>query len=538
MADKAVFIGLDGADPEVISEWISAGELPTFKMLQEAGASCPMLSTVPPLSAPAWISIYTGKNPAKHGICDFFYMDSKSRSMKLTSSNDIKAETIWSLLSRAGKRVILLNMPMTYPPEPVNGVMSTGLHTPSEESPYTYPESFKDELYRITKGRYQISAGPITSKNNIKDYIARLNDVTDAQMDAAMMLLRERPWDLFMYVVQGTDQIQHALWHLSDREHPRYYSKSGYESAILDYYKKVDHFVSRVIKETGGSANIFIASDHGFGPLHGLIDLNNILTRHGFIVFKRSFWTMIKRLIYAMNITPLSAFNLLISLGLGKKRDRVTKGREYKRLKKIFLSFDDVDWTRTKAYALGNGGCIYLNRSYRHEKDTRSELMDLLYSVKDKSGYKVIDRLFKKEDIFKGPFMNNMPDIVFWPEENRYFPLGAYEFPSNKVINYAESPTGAHRSKGIFMAYGKDILQGKQPEGMTVCNVAPTILYSMGMRAATGFDGKAIDDIFCSRKVGQSYVREVALPASLDPLRLSEKEEDELRRNLHGLGYI
>lgn len=543
--DKVVIIGLDGADLELIKPWIKEGELKTFKKIMDQGVCTEMSSITPPISGPAWASIYTGKNPGKHGVCDFFHLDKETYDIVPMTFSDITEETIWSILGRASKKNILLNMPITYPPGKVNGILVTGLHTPSEKGPFTYPDNFKHELNEILKDKYEIGAGPIDSKYNIDKYLERLNRVTDKQLFVALKLMDEKKWDFFMYVVQGTDQIQHALWHLIDEAHPKHDPNSKFKKAILQYYKKIDAFLAQVVERTEDKANLMIISDHGFKSAYKFMNLNYLLVKNGLIKFKKTLPIFLKRLLYSINATPLFGYNILMKLGLGQKRGQITKGRGHKLLEKLFLSFKDIDWTRTKACAVGNGGGIYINMSKkdRIEKEkeflsVKKEILSVLNKAIDRKCSSKIEGISVREDIYSGKHIDNMPDIVVWPDKYNVFPLGAYEFPSNRFLNIVESPSGSHRDKAIFMAYGKDVKKTNLPCAITVFDIVPTILYLMGVEVKEDFDGRPLKDIFERPFSEKGTSVELTTNDLSKNKELTEEDAENLKSNLKDLGYI
>ena len=129
---KVLVIGLDGATFDLIKPWVDMGYLPTLARLLREGAHGELSSTIPPMTAPAWTSFSTGVNPGNHGLYDWIARDEGTYSFSPTTALNCKAPTIYSLLSDAGRRVCTLNVPMTYPPLPVNGAVISGLPAQSE----------------------------------------------------------------------------------------------------------------------------------------------------------------------------------------------------------------------------------------------------------------------------------------------------------------------------------------------------------------------------------------------------------------------
>ena len=149
---KVVVIGLDAATWTVIRPWIAEGKMPNLAKLMKAGVSGPLQSIMPPITPPAWTSFMTGKNPGKHGIYNFIKSEQGSYAMKYANATSRRAPTVWKLLNDAGYTVGTMNVPFTYPPEPLNGFQISGMDTPSETSPFIHPPELREELVKHLGG--------------------------------------------------------------------------------------------------------------------------------------------------------------------------------------------------------------------------------------------------------------------------------------------------------------------------------------------------------------------------------------------------
>ncbi len=123
-------VGLDGATWDLAGPFMEAGEMPTLRRLVTRGVSGVLRSTTPPVTFPAWSSFMTGVNPGKHGIFDFTRRLPGTYEIAFVTSRDRRVPTIWQLLSEAGRRVAVLGVPTTYPPEAVNGIVVGGFDSP------------------------------------------------------------------------------------------------------------------------------------------------------------------------------------------------------------------------------------------------------------------------------------------------------------------------------------------------------------------------------------------------------------------------
>ena len=183
MADpkRRVFIlGWDGATFDLIKPWVAKGHLPTIARLMEAGSHGPLASTQPPMTFPAWSSFMTGKNPGKHGLFDFIEPVAEGQGFRFTNATSRQSETLWGCLSRHGRKVGVLNVPMTYPPEPVNGYLISGLDTPDERSPFLHPQGLREEL-ATNKIEYRIDIQHLGNMRTDRQRDERLHELSEVE---------------------------------------------------------------------------------------------------------------------------------------------------------------------------------------------------------------------------------------------------------------------------------------------------------------------------------------------------------------------
>ncbi|PYK24434.1 MAG: phosphodiesterase, partial [Verrucomicrobia bacterium] len=149
---KVVVIGLDAATWTVIRPWMAEGKMPNLAKLMKAGVSGTLESILPPITPPAWTSFMTGKNPGKHGIFHFVETEHGGYAMNYANATSRRSPTVWKLLNNAGYSVGTMNIPFTYPPEPLNGFQISGMDTPSETSPFIHPPELREELVKHLGG--------------------------------------------------------------------------------------------------------------------------------------------------------------------------------------------------------------------------------------------------------------------------------------------------------------------------------------------------------------------------------------------------
>ena len=305
---KVAVFGLDGITFDLMQPWLDEGRLPHLARLLNEGASGRLRSTIPPVSASAWPSFATGTNPGQHSLIDFTYPAPDGYDIRVSNGLTVAVPTIWQIASAAGKHVGVVSLPMTYPPRPLNGFMLCSFLTPGPDSDYTYPAALKAEL--------SAACGPfplrMSEKGRGVDPAVFVRACKQLEIDRArsvQYLLREKPWDLFIYVMETTDNLQHEIWHLVDESHPMHDPALAARVLpdILDYYETVDRLLGEMVALVPEEALVVVLSDHGFGPFHKFFHINNWLAENGWLAFKRTPVSLLKRAAFRLGFTPINA---------------------------------------------------------------------------------------------------------------------------------------------------------------------------------------------------------------------------------------
>jgi predicted AlkP superfamily phosphohydrolase/phosphomutase len=552
---RVIVIGLDGGTFDLIQPWTEAGHLPTFARLMRDGAWGNLRSTMPPITAPAWSSFVTGKNPGKHGLIDFVTRRPESYDVSPVNASLRQGRSLWSLLSDDEKSVIVVNVPLTYPPEPVNGYLVSGLLTPSEQSDFTYPSDLTDEL---RASGYRVHAPQSYAKGDIDRFLASIYETTDTQLETVKRLMQEHPWDFLMYVFRGTDRLQHGLWHFMDPDHPLHGAPGTekYQNAILEHYQYIDQQLADLLDRVDERTVLILMSDHGAGPFHKYIYMNNWLRRWGLLKIKSAPLTKLKEAMFTLGITPITAYNFLLSLGLGALKGKVTKGKGQEKLARLFLSFKDVDWSQTQVYSLGNAGQLWINLRGREPmgivapgseyKAVRQDVIDRLMAMEDpETGERLVDTVYTREELFHGPYAEQMPDIVFVPKGFRYLSFGEYEFASHRLVDTSYGITGWHRQEGMVLLYGPPVQKGTHLSDAHIEDVAPTILYLMEQSLLNDMDGHVLTDALAPAWIDPARLKiQPSTPAEEDDSTarqqadFSPADEEAVRQRLQDLGYL
>lgn len=545
---KLFVIGLDGATFDLIHPFIARGYLPTLHSLISRGASAPLTSTVPPVTASAWTSFMTGKNPGAHGLFDFMQRRPGSYDLAPVSSYDRDGKTVWQLAGEAGARVVVMGVPVTYPPTPVNGLMVTGMLTPRGARDYTFPPDLKDEIAG-TIGDYVVYSDEVYSRGRGETFLKALHHSIGQRARAAAYLLHKYEWDLGILVFPETDTVCHGLWWAYDATHHqhRQADSARFRDGILEIYQDIDAYLGELTASLGSDTNLLVMSDHGHGPLRNFLYVNNFLKNKGYLQIKPTPTSQFKNLAFRLGVTPRTVYGALLNLGLGKLRRTLDKRRGGRGLlKRYFLSLDDVDWTRTRAYSIGYIGEVHLNVKGREPQGivepgaeyerVRDRVMNDLRELKLPDGSPLIEHVWKKEELYSGRHLPDAPDILFLPKNLETIAFGDFEFGSNKVIEPSYGVSSSHRMGGILIGAGPGITRGAALAGPRLIDLAPTMLHLLGLRVPSDMDGRVLSEMIAdSRAVEYGGSGEATRTRTSG---YSQAEEQQVIERLQELGYI
>lgn len=542
---KVLVIGLDGATFRLIDPWVAAGELPNLAQIQLTGSRGNLRSTVRPESAVAWSSFATGVNPGRHGVFGFANVQTDYK-VKINTAQSVQAPRFWQIAGQFGKQVGLVNIPMTYPPQPVNGFMVSGMLTPSVQNQFTYPPELRNELLS-TLGDYIISVDGIG--RNKDDFIQLLRRCTELRAQGALHLMRSRPWDLFVVVFVAPDRLQHFLWSDMDAEHPRHSSEDGarFGQAILEQYRQLDAVVGELWRQSGDDVMIVLLSDHGFNGFHKTLHLNAWLHQRGLMHYTATPSASHRNWVSRLQSNPF--------LRRVKRRLPFIREIQVVRTWEQAQFIRHVDWSRTRAFF--SERAIRINLAGREAMgsvqpgqeydELREQITQQLLTLRDpETGMAPVEAVYRREDLYEGPFLDAAPDLIVEPK--RSAPSAADNYVLSTALGEtmfgANNPrSGNHDLDGIFMAAGPGVRAGVELKGAQIFDIAPTLLYAMGLPIPKAMDGRPLKEVFegafvRAQERGKASPLDGMASSVVRDTVFSGDEEEQVLERLRNLGYL
>ncbi len=456
--NKVAVIGLDCAAPELVFEqW--RDELPCLRSIMEGGAWGKLESVTPPITVPAWSCMMSGKDPGELGIYGFRNRkDYSYDGMSIADSTAVRERRVWDILGDAGKKCIVLSVPGTYPPKPINGSLVSCFLTPNADSAYTYPPGLKQEI-ESRFGPYLMDVKGFRSDNK-DEILAQIYQMTEQHFAMAQYMLTTQPWDFFMMVEMGVDRIHHAFWKFHDRTHRKFEPGNRYEHAIRDYYRYVDKKIGELLPILGDDTTVLVVSDHGAKTMDGGICVNEWLLREGYLTLAE----------------PVSG-----PTPIGKAK---------------------IDWSKTKVW--GEGGYyarVFMNVKNREPhgiiptaeyEPLRNELKAKLEAMVDDQGRPLGNKVFKPQDVYHA-VRGVPPDLIVYFGGLNWRSVGSLGFDSIYTFENDTGPDDAnHAEYGIVMIREKNGTRGKAMQGAKIFDISATILDRLGLPVPADMHGKPL----------------------------------------------
>jgi predicted AlkP superfamily phosphohydrolase/phosphomutase len=512
MNPKILILGLDGATWEVLMPLINRNRLPTFLKIINQGVHGDFLSTFPPSTGPAWLSMATGKNPGKTGVYDFLTKKGNELSTQVLSSYDFKKNnTYWDILNNNGFKTYLLNHPLLYPLYKINGVMVGGMGTPIKAG-IVYPESLEKKLNEVSGGYITSVDWNLSKYNDKKKLVQDLHTFIDKQFKVIKYLIKE-DWDLFLHVSSASDFLQHVMWEDWND------NTSKYHNDFISIWEKFDQKIKMILEEINDT-NVFIVSDHGFGNLSENFNVSKWLLEKNFLKINP-------------NYKSLDSLNNLLNFIYNKIENSPLKKILFN--EKFKFSFitktlnigypfpPEVDIIKSKVvpgFSSAAYGALHIMESVKDYNNFREEIIRELKKLEKTYRFKL--DIFKREELYNGEASKQAPDILFKINDHQC----NIQSSTLKGEIYTESipfdnKSGSHRSKGIFCAFGPDIKEGLKINAK-IYDLAPTILHIFDIPIPNDIDGKVLNEIF---KKDSEYLKRKPKYSKLGSFKKPEDEK-------------
>jgi predicted AlkP superfamily phosphohydrolase/phosphomutase len=523
-------IGVDGATFDLLDNWILSGDLPNLAYLIKNGTRANLESTLPPITAPAWASFITGKNPQKHGVFDFFKPG--IYPLQMVNSSDIRSPFFWDYLTAAGIKAGILNLPVTFPPRPLNGFLIPGLLSP-DQGRTTYPPSLL-EPYSSKLGSYQLTPQTLYWPGSEMSYLAELMSVTDVQIAYALHLIQDHKPDIAVIHFLATDIAQHKLWKHLDADHPWHNPTLATEVVmeVKRLFGRIDQAIGQLRTNAGEDTTVLILSDHGFGPMWRTVNLNNWFKEHGLLELRRDLRVRLRHW--------LAEHPFLAAVTRRLLRSTTTKE---------LLRMDDIDWGKTSAFSMGHCGQVYINRQGAFPQGSvspdeisvvRDQVLRCLRGLKDPdTGEAVVDHIIPAQESLDGSNLFSGPDFHIIMDGYRAVAHPLFAADGKIITELPQGDSGFHRPDGVFIAHGPSIRVGSQLNQARIIDLAPTILHLLGVPVPEDMDGVVLEDVLTTA-FHRAHPQKYQKPLQYDGLGAQQKaeEQSEVEERLRALGYL
>lgn len=443
-----MIIGLDCAAPELVFDQF-AGKLPTFDALRQRSRWGRLESVKPPITVPAWACMMSGKDPGRLGIYGFRNRASHGYDdLQTARSDSIKEPLLWDILGTLGMQSIVIGVPPGYPVKPVRGIRIGCFLTPhTNGDDWVAPPALASEL-RKAVGGYEVDVENFRSPDKER-LLADIFALNERQFDAAEYLLAKKPWDFFMLVNIAVDRMHHAFWASFDPAHRKFAPNNPYQDKMLEFYRRVDVRLARLLEFADDTTAVLVVSDHGAKRIDGGVCVNEWLIREGLLTLKGPMPT---------EPTPYAKVG--------------------------------VDWSRTKVW--GEGGYyarIFLNVAGRepdgqipaeHVESFRTELGQRLRNIPDDQGRSMKTEVYRPEEVYR-EVRGIAPDLLVHFGDLHWRSIGTVGHGGIHTLENDTGPDDAnHAQHGLYLLSGPGVTPGNTDAHLL--QIAPTLLTLLGKR--------------------------------------------------------
>jgi predicted AlkP superfamily phosphohydrolase/phosphomutase len=515
---------------------LDAGRMPNLAAFIQRGVAGVLRSTQPPITPAAWTTFMTGKGPGRHGILDFETYDATTHTLTFNSTYEIREKTLWQHLSEKGLRVGSINVPMTYPPKPVNGFIISGFETPSVDAEFTWPPDLKQEIFRLIPNydyRTNWRRTALGKLEQLKDNLAYIANSFDQGAALTRYCGDKYGWDVLMTVFKLVDNLQHKAWKYLD---PRSSGRFPVEAELAaQCFAHLDKVLGELFEYADGlGATVLIMSDHGHGSLDGKAQPNRLLSKWGYLCLKSPWQQARTRFGYWLH--------------------RMTKGRatRFEQGSRGIERDLAVDWSQTRACVMHAGiyGYLYINLKGRGPLGTvepedyeplRNELIERLSAatVRHRDGHitPIYLKVHKAEELYhcsreENP---NLPDLMLEPHPG--FAV-VRKIRGRRAVRWCslDRLEGTHREEGILALAGPNVRANGRVDA-NIVDITPTTLAALGLRVPVDMEGRVIREAFSRDPIVEPEPPVVRTKEKAEEV-YTEEDRKILQKRLSDLGYL
>jgi len=554
---RVLLLGLDGATFSLLDVLAERGLMPGYRRWKSQGTRGSLRSTNPPTTPPAWGSCVTGMNPGGHGVYDFRESFHEDRSRAMVTGRSLRAPRIWDVLAESGRRSCILNFPLIWPPERIEGVMVCGMMAPEETAQLTWPRSEAERLRAEVPGyrsNIDIPGFDVDFLSGALGFMDELERSLKDRIAAFWYYFERERWDFFFPTFVFHDRLGHLLWKIVTGE-------SGFAShpfaeqlkpRIEAVYSAFDAVLEELLERRPDDLTLMMCSDHGFGGTEAFFEVNTWLQELGLLRVRRRARLRAEAFYKAMELGDSDALRRALPDHLQSQlRARLRARRS---------SFKDalsetVNWSRTEAFfasvpqqgitlvrqpgKAGEAGC-----SRGDYKKLRRRIKDGLLQLRAADGEGLIDEVWDREEIYSGPYVHLAPDVLF--RARGYSCVGRPVLGAGHWFkDNSNRASGFHRMDGVWMVLGEGVEAARQVDGARIEDVCPSVLYALGESIPEGLDGRVLDECWMPGFLKQYPIREKRggkrhsaphFPRAI--VDASRPSADDLSDRLSALGYM
>ena len=576
---RLIIFGVDGGTLEIVRPLVAKGLLPNFARVMERGVAGELGSTFPPMTFPAFTTFMTGKNPGGHGVFDFFERVPGRYGVRFVNANSRRSRTLWRMLSDAGRRVAVIGFPVTYPPEPINGIMISGFDAPGigakADRTCFYPTSFYEELRREV-GDYVITptVDMLRAEQHPSEGINAILETIERKVRTALYVQSREQWDCFAFMLIESDFAGHRYWKYYDPGSPQFRAGAPEElrNGLPKVYSAIDDALGRIMA-ADPEAGVLIFSDHGFGGASTkTIFLNRFLEQRGLLKFAAGS-ARDGSLGARVRLSGRLAASRLKDIGLHYMPERLRTPllRSMKIGNQIEsrIRFGGIDWRGTCAYSDESPyfPALWVNLAGRESAglvapdkydETCSRVAAALESWRDpETGQPLVRRVYRRDEIYRGEQVGRAPDLLIeWNHDSGYSYLSGrsledlsgqsvrrlapHEFHSHEMATRG----GSHRPNGLLMAAGGAFTSHAALQSASLSDLAPTVLFCQGLGIPQEMEGRVLSELFNPRFLSANVPQRLSAAVEQAPVEeapadnYTAEEREIIERRLRDLGYL